>query len=129
LIIQKAFPRIAISVSAARHFVADVVRGAPADLVDRAVLMVSEIATNAIQHAGTDFVVRVEQDDTDIYVAVVDSGGGIPTLRVARPRDSSGRGLRIVAELAGTWGVLPAACGSGKTVWFTLPLDGPETSD
>ena len=98
--------------------------GESAAVVDRAILMVSEIATNAIQHAGTNFIVRIDRSEDAIRVEIVDAGEGVPAVRFTSPSEVSGRGLRIVEELADTWGVRPSALGPGKTVWFTVGLAG-----
>lgn len=122
MILDRAFPRSADSVPTARHFVTAAVSNVPQDVVDRVALLVSELATNAVRHAGTDFIVRVQQTDDEISVEIADEGIGTPTLRRAEPRDASGRGLRIVEALADAWGVRPEPNGTGKTVWFTLSL-------
>lgn len=122
MILDRAFPRAADSVPTARHFVTAAVSDVPQDVLDRVALLVSELATNAVRHAGTDFIVRVEQTDEEIAVEIADAGEGTPMLRRAEPRDASGRGLRIVEALADSWGVRPDPNGAGKTVWFTLSL-------
>ena len=122
MIVQRAFPRIADSVPAARHFVVDIVTDIPKEIADRAALMVSELATNAIRHGGTDFEMRIERTDHELSVEIEDSGEGSPVVRHARPRDASGRGLHIVEALSDAWGVRNANRGAGKTVWFTLSL-------
>jgi anti-sigma regulatory factor (Ser/Thr protein kinase) len=99
--------------------------GASATVVDRAILMVSEIATNAIQHAGTNFTLRIDRSEDAICFEIIDEGDGVPTVRFTSPSEMSGRGLRIVKELADTWGVRPSALGPGKTVWFTIGLARP----
>lgn len=122
MILDRAFPRTAESVPTARHFVTNAVGDVPQDVLDRVALLVSELATNAIRHGGTDFIVRVKQTDSEIAIEIADAGEGTPTLRKAQPRDASGRGLRIVEALADSWGVRPEPNGEGKTVWFTLSL-------
>jgi len=122
MIAQRAFPGAPESVPTARHFVSNAVADVPKEIADRAALMVSEIATNAIRHAGSDFEVLVELTSDELNVEIADSGGGSPTVRRARPLDASGRGLHIVESLADKWGVRRATSGIGKTVWFTLSL-------
>jgi anti-sigma regulatory factor (Ser/Thr protein kinase) len=122
MIVQRAFPRAAKSVPTARHFVSDVVADMPKEIADRAAIMVSELATNAVRHGGTDFEVRVERTKDVLSVEIEDSGEGAPVVRRAQPRDASGRGLHIVEALADAWGVRPTTEGQGKTVWFTLSL-------
>jgi anti-sigma regulatory factor (Ser/Thr protein kinase) len=122
VILQRAFPRTPESVPTARHFVSSAVADVPKDIADRAALLVSELATNAIRHGGTDFEVRVERTDKELSIEIADAGEGAPTLRRATPRDPSGRGLQIVETLADRWGVRRKEDGHGKTVWFTLSL-------
>ena len=120
--LDRTFPRVAESVPTARHFVTNAVGDVPPEILDRVALLVSELATNAIRHGGTDFTVRVDQTPDEIAVQIADAGEGTPILRQAQPRDASGRGLQIVEALADSWGVRPEPSGSGKTVWFTLSL-------
>ena len=105
---------------AARHFVIEtlIAWGYP-HLVDNAAVVTSELATNAVLHARTDFTVTIcRRPDGTIRVAVRDSSLSPPQPRQARPFDGSGRGLRLVEAMAAGWGadLLPA----GKVVWAQL---------
>jgi anti-sigma regulatory factor (Ser/Thr protein kinase) len=122
MIAQRAFPGAPESVPTARHFVSNAVADVPKEIADRAALMVSELATNAIRHGGSDFEVLVELTPDELHVEIADSGGGSPTVHRALPLDASGRGLHIVESLSDKWGVRRATSGIGKTVWFTLSL-------
>jgi anti-sigma regulatory factor (Ser/Thr protein kinase) len=85
--------------------------------------MVSELATNAVLHAKSRFDVIVERvSDSAIRVEVRDFGHGIPRLLAGSTEAQSGRGLRIVALLAETWGVENRPGGRGKTIWFTVAV-------
>ncbi len=84
--------------------------------VDLLVLLTSELASNAIRHAGTDFVVNVDRTPDGVRVAVADHA---PTAAVLPQEPGGGFGLGIVAALAERWGSAGEA--SGKTVWFELP--------
>ena len=88
-------------------------------MVRDAVLMVSELTTNCIKHAHSAFSVDLVSDDLGICVEVADQGSGSPARQVLDPQRASGQGLRIVDELADTWGVTPEGK-QGKTVWFTI---------
>jgi anti-sigma regulatory factor (Ser/Thr protein kinase) len=110
----------AASVSAARHFVRDVLREQSREAVEAAELMTSELATNSVRHAHSDFELTIHCSQREIRVEVSDGGQGQPTLRSPTPHERSGRGLRIVAELSDTWGTVPST--NGKMVWFTLPV-------
>jgi anti-sigma regulatory factor (Ser/Thr protein kinase) len=109
------------AVPAARRFVRDALSGQPARITDAAELMASELATNCVRHAHTDFELTVQSED-GIRVEVRDSGGGRPRVLSPGPHDESGRGLRIVEAMSDAWGVRRAA--EGKAVWFTLDRSG-----
>jgi two-component sensor histidine kinase len=86
--------------------------------VDTVLLLVSELVTNAVKHAATPFDVTVSVAGPEVTVAVVDHDRRHPPrLRDPAPDDTSGRGLRIVQELATSWGT-EALSGDGKRVWF-----------
>jgi len=109
------------SVRAARAFIREVLRDQPSELIEAAELLTSELASNCIRHAGTDFALVVE-DDAEVRVEVRDCGEGQPMRRTPSPQDPSGRGLFIVDALSASWVFSPDAV--GKTVWFTLPRAG-----
>jgi anti-sigma regulatory factor (Ser/Thr protein kinase) len=121
---QRTFPNAPASVSAARRYVLDAI-GVQPDLVSEATaIVVSELATNCVRHAGTAFTVGVETTPSRLRVEVTDTGGGVPTVRSPDASELSGRGLRLVRELSDEWGVTAADAdgGKGKSVWFTLRL-------
>jgi len=105
-------------IARARRFVADELDGRSANVVDTAVLLVSELATNAVRHVGSAFTVVVDASLSAVRISVSDAGGGTPRARPLDVGSLDGRGLHIVGSLANEWGVEPA--GTGKTVWFTL---------
>ena len=107
----------------ARRYVGESLAGAPPEVVDSAELMVSELATNCVRYVETDFTVTVERTPQQVRVDVADSGRGAVEMQDPTPADASGRGLRIVDELADAWGVdVAAGDRDGKSVWFTLAL-------
>jgi anti-sigma regulatory factor (Ser/Thr protein kinase) len=111
------FPGVPSSVSAARRFVSDSLEsGGAAGDGWTAVQIVSELATNAIVHAGTSFVVGVEVGDAVVRVSVTDER---PASRAAKRHfaadSTTGRGLRLVETLARSWGV--DSDHESKTVW------------
>ena len=55
-------------------------RGGHAELVDTAVLLTSEVVTNAVEHAGGPVSVRVRCDDHVLRVEVADAGSDVPRL-------------------------------------------------
>jgi anti-sigma regulatory factor (Ser/Thr protein kinase) len=108
------------SVAGARRFVSDVLSDQPRETVEAAELMTSELATNCVRHAHSDFELAIYRSRRAIRVEVSDHGQGQPVVRSPTPREQSGRGLRIVQELSEDWGITPSP--NGKLVWFTLPL-------
>ena len=111
------------SVAASRQFVGDAVGDLPKDVRDAAILMMSELATNAIVHAATGFEVVVDRSENSLRVAVTDVGGGKPELQSPRSSEAHGRGLQIVHQLSDEWGMIDNDDHSGKTVWYTVRLD------
>jgi anti-sigma regulatory factor (Ser/Thr protein kinase) len=108
-------------VTAARRFVQEVLSDRPFELVQAAELMASELATNCVRHAQTEFELTIHTQG-QIRIEVRDAGEGRPRLLSPAEREISGRGLRIVEAMADAWGIIPVA--NGKTVWFTLPQPG-----
>jgi anti-sigma regulatory factor (Ser/Thr protein kinase) len=82
-------------------------------------LVVSELATNAVLHAKSDFLVVVRQAEHSLGVAVADNDATVPSPQSPSPERASGRGMRIVQALARRWGVEPVP-GDGKVVWAKL---------
>lgn len=107
------------SVSEARRFTRQTLSGISREQLEIVELLVSELATNCIRHAQTDFQVTIHGTPAEIRVEVTDHAAGEPILRSPGPADPTGRGLRIVQMLAHTWGVEHKE-DVGKTVWFTL---------
>ncbi|MCW2724369.1 MAG: hypothetical protein JWN35_1290 [Frankiales bacterium] len=117
----ETFPADGRSASQARRLVERAVAeaGLP-DVVDEALLLVTELVTNAVVHAGTDVDVAIEAGTDRLRVEVLDrSPGSLPTVHGA-PSDTreGGRGLFLLDALATEWGTRHFA--SGKSVWFTL---------
>ncbi len=109
------------SVPAARHFVVDVLRAwGHADLVPDAALIVSELATNALHHAGSPFRAVVDRRRGGLRVGVEDATETPLQRREITMDDVSGRGVHIVEALAERWGSSPRP--GGKVVWAELPL-------
>jgi anti-sigma regulatory factor (Ser/Thr protein kinase) len=113
------FPAEGTSVRAARAFAQDTL---PTDLdpedTGSIVLMVSELASNAVVHAQSSFRVTVEHTSETIRITVTDTGPGLPVRRTPPLDHPSGRGLHIVATLSDSWGVVEHA--DGKSVWFQM---------
>ena len=107
------------SAGVARRFIDLTLTGWGCDaLVDAAVLLVSEVVTNAILHARSDIEVHVASRGTVMRIEVTDHGDGDPVMRSYSEDASSGRGLAIVEQVASAWGVTKVA--GGKRVWFEV---------
>ncbi len=146
-VVRTSLPGNPLAPSAARRFV----RAALADwvelavpaaarigdrLVDDAVLLVSELVTNAVVHAGTsvELLCRLDEvtpgegpyDGLDALVVEVSDHHPARAVR-SEPRSPQpgtpeyGRGLQLVATLAESWGITYRS--GTKTVWARLPVD------
>ena len=115
------FPGVPESAGRARRFVAAALAEAGrAEVAEVAVLLVSELVSNAVLHAGTELelVVRILPDR--LAVEVHDQGGGRAVRRRYSTLSGTGRGLMLVEELARDWGTVVTE--AGKFVWFELDL-------
>ena len=108
----------------ARRFTRRTLRawGVRGDVLDTALLVVSELVTNALVH--TDGRVRLDLTllDTRLRVSVADASPRAP----ARPTDigweaTGGRGILLVEAMSAAWGTVPVS--GGKQVWCELALD------
>jgi len=119
------------SVPEARRYVGEAVEQVPGGLGPTAELLVSELATNAVRHAGTgDFVVEVQAfpEEGRLWIGVSDDGGGLPVMRAPSLTAEHGRGMHLVSALADRWGARRRRYTTAKTVWFELhfePADLP----
>ncbi|MEV6531535.1 ATP-binding protein [Streptomyces sp. NPDC051639] len=126
--IEWRLPRHARSVGRARTLFQEQATSwkIPEEVTETAVLLLSELMTNAYRHAkvspGRGIWARCALDDDRLRVWVTDANDTLPEPRVASPDDESGRGLALVAALADDWGAAPREHGIGKTVWFELCL-------
>ncbi|WP_190198910.1 SpoIIE family protein phosphatase [Streptomyces djakartensis] len=122
-----SFEPVGRSVASARSFVRDTLQGwGFADIVDDAVVLTSELVTNAVVHAGTSADVLCLRSDEDVRIEVADRypEREIPlqatAVNMGSPDREGGRGLQLCAALAGRWGVEYTP--THKTVWFQLDL-------
>ena len=88
------------------------------DLADSAVLLTSEVVTNAVLHAGTASQLFVERVDSGIRVTVRDSGEGVAERSGPRSGVAGGHGLALVDTLADQWGA--RRVDGHHEVWFEL---------
>jgi CheY-like chemotaxis protein/anti-sigma regulatory factor (Ser/Thr protein kinase) len=113
-------PAQATSVAQAREFVASTfaVWGIPADTIDDALVVVSELVTNAVTHAGSACQVRLAVDKVAVRISVLDNGAGTPDPQPFSDTKPHGRGLHIVGALSSAWGVDRVP--QGKLVWAEM---------
>ncbi|WP_234025055.1 MULTISPECIES: SpoIIE family protein phosphatase [unclassified Streptomyces] len=121
------FEPVGRSVATARAFVRDTLQGwGCADIVDDAVVLTSELVTNAVVHAGTAADVLCLRTDGGVRISVADRypEREIPLQSTGQamvhPDREGGRGLLLCGALAARWGVEYTA--AQKHVWFHLEL-------
>ncbi|MFD7897599.1 ATP-binding protein [Streptomyces sp. NPDC059479] len=97
-----------------------------AELEDSALLVLSELLTNAGRHAQVVPEQTIEtyyfRRPAGLRIEVYDASPELPCRRTAEPEASGGRGLVLVEALADEWGVIEHGGGQGKTVWAALSL-------
>lgn len=116
----------------------------PRELVDDALLIVSELATNAVRHAGASAVSHDPQPGRQedrlcalsllvlsdgLYISFYDEARSRPPVLRQAPDDSeTGRGVALVDGLTdGEWGWQPSVDRPGKYVWARLTFVRPDT--
>ncbi|OLZ74850.1 hypothetical protein AV521_02890 [Streptomyces sp. IMTB 2501] len=96
----------------------------PEGPLDDAVLVTSELVTNALVHTAGDRIACRLHDTADrIRIEIEDRQGGpaLPTARRPGPDDQHGRGLLLVDALSLDWGVTPIPGRPARVVWAELP--------
>jgi anti-sigma regulatory factor (Ser/Thr protein kinase) len=91
-----------------------------------ALLMTSELATNAVRYGVAPLSLSVTTTPTTFTVGVYDAGAPLAAAHL-RPQVPGihgvhGRGLPIVSALSARWGATTAEDRAGKTIWFELPV-------
>ena len=114
------------SAGAARRFVAASLRGSGDEVEELAVLLVSELASNAVLHARTDFDLSVRVRGGAVRIEVVDTNPSMPALKNYVNESITGRGLHMVAASADRWGF--ESTRNGKIVWFELDCEAEATA-
>ncbi|MFF6784096.1 SpoIIE family protein phosphatase [Streptomyces sp. NPDC012510] len=122
-----SFDPVSRSVATARSFVRDTLQGwGFADIVDDAVVLTSELVTNAVVHAGTSADVLCLRAEDGVRIEVADRypEREIPLqgshINMGSPDREGGRGLQLCAAMASRWGVEYTS--THKQVWFQLDL-------
>ena len=94
-------------------------------LVDPVRLVASELATNAVLHAKTPFVLKLSGQEGAVTVSVEDADPtGMPRMVPAGSPGEHGHGLRIVELLSQSWGVSTDPEGA-KLVWASFAVRRP----
>ena len=122
---ERTLPADPGSVAAARGFLTEQLHAwhvEPLEWV--AAQVVSELATNAVIHAGTAFTVVLTLADGELRVEVRDGSRRIPRQRHYGVSATTGRGLALVGALSQEWGIERGD--DGKTVWCTFSPDADE---
>jgi anti-sigma regulatory factor (Ser/Thr protein kinase) len=105
--------------AAARRFVADTLaRWGWLDMTSTAQLVASELATNAVRHGRGRFRLSLTAVGDRVTIGVYDTSPGRPVIADITNFREGGRGLDMVASLAGRYGIDTSP--GGKTVWAEL---------
>jgi anti-sigma regulatory factor (Ser/Thr protein kinase) len=99
----------------ARELLREHADGLDRDRLDTAVLLISELVTNAVLHGSGEIRLTIDVEGRDARFAVCDEGHGKPAVR-PEPGPDGGWGLRLVGQLARRWGVREER----TQVWFEV---------
>ncbi|WP_433262307.1 ATP-binding protein [Actinosynnema sp. CS-041913] len=113
-------PATAGASAQARRLVGEAVAtwGMSPDVAEDAALVVTELVSNAVDHASGPLELTVSRTPQGIRIEVADQSPTMPQPRPVEVESARGRGLIIVAALSQDWGTSPT--GTGKTVWAEL---------
>jgi len=118
---ERSFRAERSEVRLARQFVVQVAE-VEGQLAEDLALVTSELATNAVLHAVSPFVVRVVLSPRSVRVMVRDQDPAEPAPRASAASDPDGRGMAIVETVASRWGV--DVDRTGKWVWVEIDVGG-----
>jgi CheY-like chemotaxis protein/anti-sigma regulatory factor (Ser/Thr protein kinase) len=88
-------------------------------LGDDALLVVTELVTNAVTHARSECELRLSISANSLRIEVMDEGSGTPDPLPPSATRNHGRGLHLIDAIAAAWGVEPSAP-AGKLVWAEI---------
>ena len=105
-----------------RHQAGDVLAhwGIGPEVREEALLLLSELTTNALLHGRPPVELRLSRDRRHLTLEVHDSAPTLPRRAHPSPDDEHGRGLLLVSLIAQRWGTRPTP--AGKAVWCVLNL-------
>jgi anti-sigma regulatory factor (Ser/Thr protein kinase) len=113
------------SASLRRTALHQLVRWQSPELAEDALLVITELVQNVIQHTGDGGELAISRNPEAVLVEVSDSSREEPRMYPPDPRRVGGRGMLVVASLSRTWGSRPTT--EGKIVWAELPLPAAES--
>jgi anti-sigma regulatory factor (Ser/Thr protein kinase) len=114
-------PKEPTSPARARRHLRSACARLPPRLLETALLLTSELVTNAVKYGGRRIVLTVRDAPDVLRVEVHDDGPLAPRLGVPTRHAVGGRGLMLVQSLADEWGTSHGdGTRPGKSVWFTL---------
>ena len=122
--LEHRLPKTVEAPALARRVIRGLDGQVPADVVDDASVLVSELVSNGVKYGGEgEITLQLEADAARVRAEIVDQGSGFrPQTRANRHMalsDQGGWGLHLVQTLADDWGVY-----EGSThVWFEIRRD------
>lgn len=120
--VRRLVPADARNLAALRSFVDEItVRWECCGVAEDAKAVSNELVSNALRHARSNAMVRLDLRHREFVIAVEDQDPTRPALRRPDPADTmptSGLGLLIVDALSVRWGSFPS--GAGKIVWAAI---------
>jgi anti-anti-sigma factor len=114
------------SAGLARRWLAEQLSGYDVDIAETALLLTSEVVTNAVLHARTPIDLAVQVAPGRVRIEVADRSPVLPMTKHYDTSAETGRGLVLLAALASDWGV--EAAPGGKVVWFDV-ADGRDGTE
>jgi anti-sigma regulatory factor (Ser/Thr protein kinase) len=117
--LQEHFRPTLESIAEARHLAVQFLSDQPQTVRDSVALAVSELTTNAVRHARTEFDLEVRVVDRKVRVQVADENDAELGIRECPISELHGRGLQIVRGLSDSFGI-DRGPGDGKAIWFEI---------
>ena len=118
----QTLPHTLAAPALARRYVTSMAAAWAAETLELAILLTSELVTNAVVHGLGPVQLLLSDDDGRLIIEVSDGKLGPLPRTPGRPSGAaeSGRGLLIVERLAARWGCRARRMPPGKVVWFEL---------